>query len=90
MSSRWGRARGPGARDCPGAVVEEPLELDEGSVRVGETQHPGGDDAIAFREVLTRLPDLELAADDLPRRPSNFITGVEAMPVRFTPTPRSP
>lgn len=40
-------------------------------------------------EVLTRLPDLELTADDLPTRPSNFITGFEAMPVRFTPTPPS-
>ncbi len=41
-----------------------------------------------FREVLTRLPDLELAGDDpLPYRASNFITGPEAMPVRFTPTP---
>jgi cholest-4-en-3-one 26-monooxygenase len=43
---------------------------------------------VMFREVLTRLPDLELAGDDpLPYRASNFITGPEAMPVRFTPTP---
>jgi cytochrome P450 family 142 subfamily A polypeptide 1 len=42
---------------------------------------------LMFREVLTRLPDLELdTADALPFRPSNFISGPEAMPVRFTPT----
>ena len=41
-----------------------------------------------FTRVLTRLPDIELAVDpgELPWRNSNFITGVEAMPVRFTPT----
>ena len=37
--------------------------------------------------VLTRLPDLELTqVDGLPRRPANFVSGLEAMPVRFTPT----
>jgi len=43
-----------------------------------------------FTRVLTRLPDLELSVDpgELPWRNSNFITGVEAMPVRFTPTER--
>jgi cytochrome P450 family 142 subfamily A polypeptide 1 len=44
-----------------------------------------------FREVLTRLPDLRLAVEDassLPRRASNFITGVEAMPVRYSPAAR--
>ena len=41
---------------------------------------------VMFRELLTRLPDLELASDEpLPYRPSNFICGLEAMPVRFTP-----
>jgi cholest-4-en-3-one 26-monooxygenase len=41
-----------------------------------------------FTQVLTRLPDIELAvpAEDLPWRNSNFITGVESMPVCFTPT----
>jgi cytochrome P450 family 142 subfamily A polypeptide 1 len=41
-----------------------------------------------FTRVLTRLPDIEPAvpADELPWRNSNFITGVESMPVRFTPT----
>ncbi len=43
---------------------------------------------VMFREVLVRLPDLELASSDaLPVRPSNFVSGHEAMPVRFTPTP---
>jgi cholest-4-en-3-one 26-monooxygenase len=39
-------------------------------------------------EVLHRLPDLELVTSDLPRRASNFISGFEAMPVRFSPTPK--
>jgi cytochrome P450 family 142 subfamily A polypeptide 1 len=43
-----------------------------------------------FREVLTRLPDLRLAdAAALPVRASNFVSGHESMPVRFTPTPAS-
>jgi cytochrome P450 family 142 subfamily A polypeptide 1 len=43
--------------------------------------------AMMFERVLRRLPDLELATDaPLPRRASNFISGIEAMPVRFTPT----
>jgi len=37
---------------------------------------------VFFEEVLRSLPDLELATDDpLPRRPSNFIVGIETMPV---------
>jgi cytochrome P450 family 142 subfamily A polypeptide 1 len=41
---------------------------------------------VLFEEVLRRLPDIELATDEpLPLRPSNFIVGIEAMPVRFTP-----
>ena len=43
---------------------------------------------VLFEHVLRRLPDLELASDDLPLRPSNFIVGIEAMPVRFTPGAR--
>ena len=44
-----------------------------------------------LREVLSRLPDLALVAGaDLPLRPSNFVSGLEAMPVRFTPTPATP
>jgi cytochrome P450 family 142 subfamily A polypeptide 1 len=42
---------------------------------------------IMFEELTRRLPDLELATDGaLPQRASNFITGIEAMPVRFTPS----
>jgi cytochrome P450 family 142 subfamily A polypeptide 1 len=41
-----------------------------------------------FPEVLRRMPDLELLKPDLPRRASNFISGFEAMPVRFSPTPK--
>ena len=42
---------------------------------------------VMFEELLRRLPDLELEAPEqpLPRRPSNFITGAERMPVRFAP-----
>jgi cytochrome P450 family 142 subfamily A polypeptide 1 len=42
-----------------------------------------------FDEVLSRLPDLDLDDGEMPTRPSNFITGFEAMPVQFTPTARS-
>ena len=42
---------------------------------------------IAFEELLRRLPDLTLASDaPLPYRPSNFIVGIERMPVRFSPS----
>jgi cytochrome P450 family 142 subfamily A polypeptide 1 len=43
---------------------------------------------VMFEQVLVRLPDLELAADpaDLPRRRANFISGLESMPVRFSPS----
>jgi cytochrome P450 family 142 subfamily A polypeptide 1 len=40
---------------------------------------------VMFRELLSRIPDLELTGD-VPYRASNFISGPEAMPVRFTPT----
>ncbi len=37
-------------------------------------------------KVLRRLPDLRLAPGaELPLRPANFVSGLEAMPVRFTP-----
>jgi cytochrome P450 family 142 subfamily A polypeptide 1 len=37
--------------------------------------------------VLQRLPDMRLASDaDLPLRPANFVSGLEQMPVKFTPT----
>lgn len=44
------------------------------------------------RAVLKRMPDLRLAPDvgdsALPLRPANFVSGLEAMPVVFTPTER--
>jgi cytochrome P450 family 142 subfamily A polypeptide 1 len=44
-----------------------------------------------FDRLLDRLPDLHLAGDGaLPRREATFISGLESMPVAFTPThPRS-
>jgi cytochrome P450 family 142 subfamily A polypeptide 1 len=40
-----------------------------------------------FEHVLSRLPDIELVDTTEPaRRPANFISGYEEMPVRFTPT----
>jgi cytochrome P450 family 142 subfamily A polypeptide 1 len=42
---------------------------------------------VMFEQLLTRLPDIELADTAEPRlRASNFISGYEEMPVRFTPT----
>jgi cytochrome P450 family 142 subfamily A polypeptide 1 len=43
---------------------------------------------VMFERLLSRMPDLELAADpaSLPRRRANFISGLESMPVRFTPS----
>jgi cytochrome P450 family 142 subfamily A polypeptide 1 len=39
------------------------------------------------RRVLARLPDLRLADNaELPLRPANFVSGLEAMPVEFSPT----
>ena len=40
---------------------------------------------VLFEHVLRRLPDIELSSSDLPLRPSNFIVGIEKMPVCFTP-----
>ena len=40
---------------------------------------------VMFRALLERLPDVELDAGELPVRASNFVSGHEAMPVRFTP-----
>lgn len=45
---------------------------------------------ILFEEVLTRMPDIHFASDEkLKRRPSNFITGIEEMPVKFSPGKRT-
>ena len=42
---------------------------------------------IMFEELLRRLPDISLATNDpLEFRASNFISGPESMPVRFTPS----
>ena len=41
---------------------------------------------ILFEEILTRIPDIEFASSEpLKRRPNNFITGIEEMPVVFSP-----
>ena len=41
---------------------------------------------VMFEELLSQLPDIELATDEkLPLRPSNFIVGLESMPVQFRP-----
>jgi len=42
---------------------------------------------VMFETVLRRLPDLRLAETELPYRASNFVSGLETMPVRFTPSP---
>ena len=44
---------------------------------------------VMFEQLLLRLPDLELAVEpeELPRRRANFISGLESMPVRFSPSP---
>ncbi len=42
---------------------------------------------IMMSKVVTRLPDLRLADDGmLPLRPANFVSGLESMPVVFTPS----
>ncbi len=39
--------------------------------------------------LLKRLPDLALVPDgEFPLRPANFVSGLEQMPVTFTPTER--
>ena len=44
---------------------------------------------ILFEELLRRMPDVTLATDEpLRRRPNNFITGIEEMPIRFSPGAR--
>ncbi|MBL7490488.1 cytochrome P450 [Frankia sp. AgB1.9] len=41
---------------------------------------------VMFSRLLARLPDMELATGEpLRRRPANFVSGIEAMPVHFTP-----
>jgi cytochrome P450 family 142 subfamily A polypeptide 1 len=44
---------------------------------------------VMFEELLRRLPDLELASSEpAPLRPANFVVGIEALPVRYSPTRR--
>jgi cytochrome P450 family 142 subfamily A polypeptide 1 len=44
---------------------------------------------VMFEQLFERLPDLALAGPGpLPRRRSNFISGLESMPVTFTPAGR--
>jgi cytochrome P450 family 142 subfamily A polypeptide 1 len=46
---------------------------------------------VMFSELFRRLPDIQLASGDaLPRRASNFSSGLEAMPVVFSPVPVEP
>jgi cytochrome P450 family 142 subfamily A polypeptide 1 len=43
---------------------------------------------VLFEELLRRMPDVELATDEpLPMRRGNFVLGLNALPVRFTPVP---
>jgi cholest-4-en-3-one 26-monooxygenase len=43
--------------------------------------------SLMTRRLTERVPDLRLDSDEaLPLRPANFISGIEAMPVVFTPT----
>lgn len=42
---------------------------------------------LMFERLLARIPDMELVTDaQLPRRAANFVSGVESMHVRFTPS----
>ncbi len=44
---------------------------------------------ILFEQVLKRMPDVQFASEaPLKRRPNNFITGIEEMPIVFSPGPR--
>jgi cytochrome P450 family 142 subfamily A polypeptide 1 len=42
---------------------------------------------VMFERLAARLPDLALVGGELASRRSNFISGLESMPVTFTPTP---
>jgi cytochrome P450 family 142 subfamily A polypeptide 1 len=45
---------------------------------------------VMFETLLERVPDMEYAGDgEPPIRPANFVSGYEAMPVRFAPAQRS-
>jgi cytochrome P450 family 142 subfamily A polypeptide 1 len=44
--------------------------------------------AVMLEELTSRLPDLDLvdAGAAIPMRPANFISGIEHLPVRFSPS----
>ena len=46
---------------------------------------------VAFRQLLTRLPDIELAGPPVPLEPMGvpLVGGIKRLPVRFTPTART-
>ena len=54
------------------------------------TSWPAWSSRVMVERVLARLPDLRLAVERgaLPRRQANFISGIEEMPVEFTPDAR--
>ncbi|MBE9373800.1 cytochrome P450 [Saccharopolyspora sp. HNM0983] len=44
---------------------------------------------VMFEQLLQRIPDLALSGTEEPeRRPANFVSGYESMPVTFTPQPK--
>ena len=47
--------------------------------------------AVAFRQLFTRLPDIEVAGDPVPLEAMGIplVGGIKRLPVRFTPTARS-
>ena len=47
--------------------------------------------SVVFRQLLTRLPDLEVVGDPVPLVPLGppLVAGIKRLPVRFTPTARS-
>ena len=71
------RLRFPG-RDLVRALVMVPFVLP--TVVVG----------VAFRQLLTRLPDIELAGPPVPLEALGIplVGGIKHLPVKFTPTPR--
>jgi len=40
-----------------------------------------------FEELLPCMADIELAAPEPLRRSSNFVSGLETLPITFTPSP---
>jgi cytochrome P450 len=46
--------------------------------------------SVAFRQLLTRLPDIEACGEAVPLDAMGvpLVAGIKSLPVRFTPTPR--